>query len=78
MIQLLQSEGVKLNEAPVKPVDTKLHSSSYQADEDTEEMEWAEYLEWIKVLNETATNAFIRGIGEINDTMLISLKFLPT
>lgn len=65
-VQLLQNEGVKLNENPVRPVDTKLHSSSYVADNDhNEDQEWDEYMQWIKALNEQATQAFLRGIGKL-------------
>ena len=54
-----------MNETPDRPVDTKLHSSSYVADnEDDEDQEWNEYMDWIKILNEQATQAFLRGIGE--------------
>nr|CAB3230219.1 tetratricopeptide repeat protein 40 [Phallusia mammillata] len=73
-IHLLQCEGLKLNESPTAPVDTRQRPKGHEYKKPEEEPAWAEYTDWIHDINHQATNAFLRAVElgiELEETWLI-------
>ncbi|KAK6186277.1 hypothetical protein SNE40_008346 [Patella caerulea] len=61
-IHLLRSEKVELNNKPIPPEDTRKRPKGYVAKKPEEDPDWLEYCDWIKMLSETSTKSFLRGL----------------
>jgi len=62
-IHMLRCEGLKLNENPVAPVDTRQRPKGHEYKKPEDAPEWAEYTDWVHELNRHAINAFLRAVG---------------
>nr|KAF6455331.1 cilia and flagella associated protein 46 [Rousettus aegyptiacus] len=60
-IQLLQSEGVKLNDRPIPPEDLSQHPAGYVPEDPEDNAEWIVYRTWIESLSQYATSSWLRS-----------------
>ncbi|KAG8135457.1 hypothetical protein E2320_008476, partial [Naja naja] len=75
-IQLLRTEGVKLNDYPVLPVEANTHVSGYSqySTRNGKESDWNIYSNWIKHLSQYAMENFLRAVRigeELNEAWIV-------
>ncbi|ETE71957.1 TPR repeat-containing protein C10orf93, partial [Ophiophagus hannah] len=75
-IQLLRTEGVKLNDYPVLPIEANTHVSGYSqhSTRNGKESDWNIYSNWIKHLSQYAMENFLRAVRigeELNEAWIV-------
>ncbi|XP_011370907.1 cilia- and flagella-associated protein 46, partial [Pteropus vampyrus] len=60
-VQLLQSEGVMLNDRPIPPEDLSQHPAGYVPEDPEDNAEWIVYRTWIESLSQYAMSSWLRS-----------------